>query len=172
MTELEKVRILKDLEPIINYNVSKYFNYRKMDFDDLMQDARIIIYENLDKYDESKGSLSTFCQLLIRNNLVCKTKKQYRMWDRISFNNEMVEIEAEENDNDYTIDYMYDKLKELVNQNRDRFTKKELAFLDLFITRKTFQEIESLLNITPNHRRQLLFYLKKKLKSFLEMENK
>lgn len=161
MTEFEKVRILSDLEPIISYNVNKYFNYRKADYEDLMQEARIIIYDNLDKYDETKASLSTFCQTLIKNNLVCKCKKIYRMWDKITFNDERVDMEPD--DSDYTLNYLYDKLNDLVKHNRDKFTVKELELLDLFLDKRTFQEIESILNITANYRRQLICFIKKKL---------
>ena len=113
-------------------------------YEDLMQEARIIIYNNLDKYDESKATLSTFCQTLIKNNLVCKCKKDYRMWDKISFNDELVNAEAD--DTDYTINYLYDKLNDLIKHNRDKFSKKELELLDLFLDKRTFKEIEDMLN--------------------------
>ena len=168
MTEFEKIRVLKDLEPIISYNVNKYFNFRRNDYEDLMQEARIIIYENLDKYDESKATLSTFCQTLIKNNLVCKCKKEYRMWDRISFNDDLVDTTPD--DTDHTISYLYDKLQDLLNHNRDKFTPKEQELLELFINKRTFQEIENILNITSNHRRQLLFFIKKKLIDIIDKE--
>lgn len=168
MTEFEKIRVLNDLEPIISYNVKKYFNFRKDDYEDLMQEARIIVYNNLDIYDESKATLSTFCQLLIKNNLVCKCKKEYRMWDKISYNEELVGRVSEEKD--YTVEYLYDKLKECINCNRDKFTTKELELLDLFVDKKTFQEIEDMLNITANHRRQLIFYIKKKIIDIISKE--
>lgn len=161
MTEFEKIRVLNDMEPIISYNVNKYFNFRKADYEDLMQEARIIIYNNLDKYDETKATLSTFCQTLIKNNLVCKCKKEYRMWDKISFNDELVSMEAD--NTDYTINYLYDKLNDLIKHNRDKFTTKELELLDLFLDKRTFQEIETMLNITSNYRRQLICFIKKKL---------
>ena len=166
MTEFEKIRVLSDMEPIISYNVNKYFNFRKADYEDLMQEARIIIYNNLDKYDESKATLSTFCQTLIKNNLVCKCKKDYRMWDKISFNDELVNAEAD--DTDYTINYLYDKLNDLIKHNRDKFSKKELELLDLFLDKRTFKEIEDMLNITANYRRQLICFIKKKLIDLIE----
>ena len=168
MNEFEKVKLLNELEPIISYNVNKYFNFRKNDYEDLMQEARMLVYENLDKYDETKASLSTFCQLLIRNNLVCKCRKEYRVWDKISFDDEIVALEPD--NNDYTISYLYDKLKDCINHNRDKFTNKELELLDLFIDKRTFQEIENILNITANHRRQLLFYIKKKIINIIDKE--
>ena len=168
MNEIEKVKLLNDLEPIISYNVNKYFNFRRSDYEDLMQEARMMIYQNLDKYDESKASLSTFCQIIIKNNLVCKCKKEYRMWDKVSFNDELVSVEPD--NTDHTINYLYDKLKDCINNNRDKFTAKELELLDLFLDKKTFQEIETILDIKANHRRQLLFYIKKKLVDLIDKE--
>lgn len=169
MTEFEKVKLLNDLESIISYNVNKYLNYRRNDYEDLMQEARMIVYNNLDKYDETKGSLSTFCQTLIKNNLVCWSKTHYKNWDKVSLDEEFIESCAEVSE-DYSMNYLFDKLSVLIEDNKDKFTNKELAFLKLFINKKSFSEIEEILEITANYRRQLICFIKKKLMELLKGE--
>lgn len=169
MNEFEKVKLLNELEPIISYNVNKYLNYRRNDYEDLMQEARMIVYENLDRYDETKASLSTFCQTLIRNNLVCWSKGHYRNWDKVSFNEEFIESCSEISD-DCSLNYLFDKLTLIIEENKEKFTEKELSFLKLFVDKKSFKEIEEILEITANYRRQLICFIKKKLAELIKGE--
>lgn len=166
MSEFEKIQVLANMEAIIKYNVRKLFNYRKDDFEDLMQEARIIIYNNLDKYDETKASLSTFCQTLIKNNLVLLTKKLYKNWDKVVYNQELIDLLPDNSEDE--VKKLFEELYEYVSNNKEKFSKRELLFLELFIMGKSFKEIDDALEITTNNRVQLVFQLKKKLKELLE----
>lgn len=167
MSEIEKLQILTNMEPIIKYNVKKIFNYRKEDYEDLMQEARMILYNNLDKFDESKGTLSTFCQILIKNNLVVLTKKLYKNWDNIRFNQDLIDIFPDEEVQD-NINDLYEELANYVKSNKEKFTKRELMFLDLFLLGRTFKQIDEELQINTNNRVQLVYQLKKKLTELLK----
>ena len=170
MNENEKIEILKSLEHIISFNIKKIFNYRLADYEDLMQEARMLIYNKLDKYDDSKANLPTFCQILIKNNLVNLTISQYRNWDKVSIDSEKVYLskEIEEKDNDCS-KYLFE-LEGIIKIHQSYFSPTELKFLELFIQRKTFKQIEVILNITANHRLQLCFTIKNKIKKILKGE--
>lgn len=168
MDKEEKILLLKELEPVIDFNVRRLFNYRMADYEDLMQEARMIIFEKLDCYNENKASLSTFCQLLIRNNLVCLTNKQYRNWDKIDINSEKVFLTGQKSEQDVYEEY-YERLASIANKNSSKFRKIELNLIKLLLDGKTFKEIEKILDITSNYRIQLCFQIKKKIQTLMEI---
>ena len=167
MNEIDKIKVLQDLEPVIEFNVKRLFNYRLKDYEDLMQEARMIIYNSLDKYSEDKGSLSTFCQLLLRNNLVTLTIKEYRNWDRVDFV-ETTDLARLADDQEEQIKDACNKIRYLLKFYQYRFTKAELRFGWLLVGGKSFKEIESILGITTNHRIQLAYQFKHKAQQLLK----
>lgn len=166
MSEFEKIQVLANMESIIKYNVKKIFNYRKDDYEDLLQEARIIIYNNLDKYDEAKGSLSTFCQILIKNNLVLLTKKLYKNWDKVVYNQDLIDLLPDNSEDE--VKKLFEELYEYVGSNKNKFSKRELLFLDLFLAGRTFKQIDEELEINTNNRVQLVHQLKNKLIELLK----
>lgn len=47
--------ILKELYPLIIASIKKYY-YRIYDFDDLLQEGRVVVLECIENYDESRGT--------------------------------------------------------------------------------------------------------------------
>ena len=168
MNESNKIKLLIELEPVIEFNVKRLFNYRLKDYEDLMQEARMIVFNALDKYTEDKGSLSTFCQILIKNNLVCLTMKEYRNWDKVDFNEEKLELIAD--DQSTLIKEAYLNLHYLLEYHKEQFTKAELTFGKLLEQGKSFKEIEAIMGINTNHRVQLAYQFKKKARLLVEEE--
>lgn len=168
MTEQEKIEILKELEPIIDYNVRKYFNYRMADYQDLMQEARTMIYASLDKYVSEKSTLSTFCQIIIKNNLVCHSIKLYKVWDKTIIDSEHIESIAD--DEEDKLNNYYKRLDNIKDVYNLRFTNIELRFIECLVDKKSFKEIEKELDINTNYRVQLAFQVKKKIQAILQEE--
>lgn len=50
-----KERILDELYPLIVASIKRYYN-RIFDFDDLLQEGRVLVLECIDTYDETKGT--------------------------------------------------------------------------------------------------------------------
>lgn len=166
MSEQEKIKFIKENEGLIMRVVSKYCNYRKSDFEDLLQEGKMAIYKDLDNYDENKGALSTFCYTSVRNRIYV-VSKSYSNWDRTDMNNEAIsKIEG-----DNTFNRLYSMLKTTINYQSDKFTKTELQVLYLLADKKSFQEIDSILGITTNNRLQVIYNIKRKLKNIMENNN-
>ena len=164
----EKEQGMKKLELFICKEVNKIFNYMQSEKEDILQDARLVVYKALDNYDSSRGELTTFCYQVLHTSLIDIIKRKYQLW----YKTDVVDSETldvhQADEVDYASAYLFDKLEEVVNKNKDRFTKKELLFLELFLDRKTLEQIDSILGITRNNRFVLVHNLKNKLKEMIK----
>ena len=161
---MDKEKLLMSVDALIISEVNKLFNYMKSEKEDLIQDARLLVYEKLDLYDSEKGALTTFVTTLLRNNLVNIVRKKYKMWYRTTIAEYDVFNTVEEID--YSREYLCDQLEEFISNNSDKLTKKELAFIKLLIARKTFEQIENIMGISRNNRFVLVNHIKKKIKQY------
>ena len=163
----EKEQAMKQLELFICKEVNKIFNYMQSEKEDILQDARLLVFKALDNYDSSRGELTTFCYQVLHTGLIDIIRKKYQVW----YKTDVVDAETldvyQTNEVDYASAYLFDKLEEIVSKNRSKFTKRELLFLDLFLEKKTLEEIDNILGITKNNRFVLVHNLKNKLKSII-----
>jgi len=88
-------------EQLINDNIGLvrkvahglYINNHIFDFEDLVQIGLLAVFKGLDKFDESRASLSTFITICARNEMIKFLKKQFRLKSYPSSETEYTEQE-------------------------------------------------------------------------------
>lgn len=160
LTENEKNKLLEEMIPVIRFKVNEFYN-RGYIMEDLMQEALMNVYKALDRFDKTKASISTYVQVIVINCLNDYTRKSNNYLKHNISNEEIVYQTAYDTHSEYN-DY-YLRLDELFKDNLHSFSKLEIAFIEELLERKTFQEIENDLDITPNHRAYLCHKIKTKL---------
>ena len=71
LTEEEKLRYLRESEPLIRYEAWRFWRkFRGLfDLEDVRQECRIFLWRALDSYDPSKSKLSTYFSRFIQRKL-------------------------------------------------------------------------------------------------------
>jgi len=110
-------RVLKDYEPLI----MSYANRINKDIEDMAQEIRIYVFENLSRFDPNKASLSWYIPMIIKTSyrkLVFQKKNQQIFEEEFfEIRDEVVCVE-EEDSYDITLFKILEKLHKVTGVNR------------------------------------------------------
>lgn len=161
LTEVERTKLLKEVEPLIIKKVREFYR-PYYDMDDLMQEAFTAVDIALNKFNPEKAKLTTYVYIVVVNHLRTYLKK-YNEIGTTEFTDKEEIIMMQSQPQNYYYNEYYLKLEELFKDNSNYFTEVESLFILDLIERKSFEEIEQHLGITSNFRRQLTMKIKNKL---------
>lgn len=143
---------------VLYYISSKLFN--KSDAEDLASDVFVKVYENLNKYDKKKASISTWIYTITKNTLTdyFRTHKQFEEVPDVP--DESVSVEDEICNNE-----MLDKLSKALEKLDER--EKELVILRYY-ENKTLKEVVSYMDISYSYAKIIQNKALESLRNFFE----
>lgn len=159
MNDEQKERIyLEYHKKVLGYLSSKLFN--KSEAEDIASDIFVKVYENFDKYDEKKASISTWIYTITKNTLTdyFRTHKQFEEMPDIP--DESISVEDKICNDD-----MLDKLAKALETLRGR--ERELIILRYY-ENKSLKEIADYLNISYSYAKIMQNKAMDKLRDFFD----
>lgn len=122
-----KEKILNDLYPLIISSIKKYYN-RIFDFDDILQEGRLVTLECIDKYDASKGTYFLgYVQTMLKYYYLDKHKQKLM----ISLNDKIGNEEDDEEFIDLLVSDAEDALEILVKLEENKMLNEALSRLSI-----------------------------------------
>lgn len=122
-----KEKILNDLYPLIISSIKKYYN-RIFDFDDILQEGRLVTLECIDKYDASKGTYFLgYVQTMLKYYYLDKHKQKLM----ISLNDKIGNEEDDEEFIDLLVSDTEDALEILVRLEENKMLEDALSKLSI-----------------------------------------
>lgn len=119
-------------------------NCRSMDFDDLVQEGFLGLYNAVNGYDERGGaSFRTYAMVCIRNRMLSALRSAGREIDTEELSEEIPARAETEPENAFIIK---EDFARLVRYIEEKLSKSELKVLSLYLEGKSYDEIASELN--------------------------
>ncbi|TJX14408.1 sigma-70 family RNA polymerase sigma factor [Tissierella creatinini] len=149
---LSRERLLKSLEPLIISSIRKYCN-RPNEYEDLLQEGRVLVLECLDSYDESKGThFLGYVKHMLMYYYLDKNKKKVclSLNEKIGNDGEEEIIDLlESNDEDVLDTLIRFELGRHVKDSILKLTDKQRKIVfDFYIKGKKIDKIAEELNIS------------------------
>lgn len=122
-----KEQILNELYPLIISSIKKYYN-RFFDFDDLLQEGRVVILECIDNYDESK---EVYFLGYVKTMLKYYYLDKHKVKLMLSLNEKVSVNEDEEEFVDLLVSDVDDALEVLVKLEENKMIAQALSSLTI-----------------------------------------
>ena len=161
--ELE-VKLL-EIKPIIEGIIYKFFSKQLNQYEDLYQEAMLSAIKALNKFDDTKeASLKTYLQIVVRNDLIIFSKKNYNFYQHeYCVDDDFLKYHSSEE-----LEHTNLEREIIYNKVKDSLSKQEKKVLDLLLQGYQFKEIDSILGISNIQRAVVCNNIKRKINNLLE----
>lgn len=161
-------RLLENYRPLISSLVKSAvceFPFSDSDYEDLYQEAVILFFRALERYDANQEEVAfgLFAKICIRNGLITQAKKLKKRLCLLPLENEEQEEDATEALADRLVEE--ERYKELYESVQSALTAYENRVWWLYLSGRTAKEIASILAKDEKSVQNAIFRIRRKLRS-------
>ena len=160
-------RLLENYRPLISSLVKsavREFPFADSDYEDLYQEAVILFFRALERYDANQEDVAfgLFAKICIRNGLLTQAKKLKKRLSLLPLENEESQESLEEELGDRIVEE--ERYKELYESVRSFLTAYENRVWWLYLSGRTAKEIAILLGKDEKSVQNAIFRIRRKLR--------
>ncbi len=149
---LSRERLLKSLEPLIISSIRKYYN-RPSEYEDLLQEGRVLVLECLDSYDESKRThFLGYVKHMLMYHYLDKNKNKVclSLNEKIGVDGEEELVDLLESNNEDVLDRIirFEVGRDVKDSILKLTDKQRKIIFDFYIKGKKIDKIAEELNIS------------------------